>query len=99
MFGDFYMEVIQKDNVDVYFIVVVSCIEDGVVGVDGVECKVDMVVCVIGYDNIYWFLFLVVGKNGVDLKDKWVIVFEFYFGLVVFDMFNFMIFIGLIWFI
>ncbi|CAP73334.1 uncharacterized protein PODANS_2_7220 [Podospora anserina S mat+] len=95
--GDPYMEAIQKDNVDVHFTAVVSCTEDGVVGADGVERKVDTVVCATGYDNTYRPLFPVVGKNGVDLKDKWATAPESYLGLAVPDMPNFMTFIGPTW--
>ena len=37
------MVAIQEENVDVHFTPVVSCTEDGVVGEDGVERKVDTV--------------------------------------------------------
>ncbi len=46
--GDPYMEAIQKENVDVHFTAVKKITEDGVVGEDGVERKVDTVVCATG---------------------------------------------------
>lgn len=42
--GDPYMEAIQNENVDVHFTPVESCTEEGVVGGDGIERKVDTVV-------------------------------------------------------
>ena len=42
------MEAIQKGNVDVHFTPVESCTEEGVVGADGVERKVDTIVCATG---------------------------------------------------
>ena len=46
--GDPYMEAIQKENVEVHFTAVESCTEEGVVGGDGVERKVDTIVCATG---------------------------------------------------
>lgn len=46
--GDPYMEAIQKENVDVHFTAVDKITEDGVVGTDGIERKVDTVVCATG---------------------------------------------------
>lgn len=42
------MEAIQKENVDVHFTAVDKITEDGVVGTDGIERKVDTVVCATG---------------------------------------------------
>lgn len=66
--GDGYMQAIQKENVDVHFTAVKSCTEDGVVGEDGVERKVDTIVCATGFDVSYRPRFPLVGKNGTDLK-------------------------------
>ncbi|KAG7284368.1 hypothetical protein NEMBOFW57_010741 [Staphylotrichum longicolle] len=95
--GDPYMEAIQQDNVAVHFTHVESCTEDGVVGGDGIERKVDTVVCATGFDNSYRPHFPIVGKNGVDLREKWAVNPESYLGLAVPDMPNFMTFIGPTW--
>lgn len=42
------MLAIQKENVDVHFTPVEKITEDGVVGADGIERKVDTVVCATG---------------------------------------------------
>lgn len=62
------MLAIQKPNVDVHFTAVASCTEDGVVGEDGTERKVDTIICATGFDVSYRPRFPIVGKNGVDLK-------------------------------
>lgn len=95
--GDPYMEAIQKENVDVHFTPVVSCTEDGVVGDDGIERKVDTIVCATGFDNSYRPRFPIVGKNGMDLKDQWKTCPNSYLGLAVPNMPNFLTFIGPTW--
>jgi len=92
--GDPYMEAIQKENVDVHFTPVESCTEEGVVGEDGVERKVDTIICATGFDVSYRPRFPIVGKNGVDLADKWKVCPESYLGLAIPDMPNFLTFIG-----
>ena len=62
------MMAIQEKNVDVHFTPVVSCTEDGVIGEDGAERKVDTIVCATGFDVSYKPRFPLVGKNGLDLK-------------------------------
>ncbi|KAK5124053.1 hypothetical protein LTR85_002250 [Meristemomyces frigidus] len=95
--GDPYMEAIQNDNVDVHFTPVESCTEEGVVGGDGVERKVDTIVCATGFDVSYRPRFPLVGKNGIDLKDKWKVCPESYLGLAIPDFPNFITFIGPTW--
>lgn len=95
--GDPYMEAIQQSNVDVHFTAVASCTEDGVVGADGVERKVDTIVCATGFDNTYRPQFATIGRNGVDLRDKWKNSPEAYLGLAVPEMPNYLAFIGPSW--
>lgn len=47
------MEAIQKENVDVHFMHVERITEEGVVGGDGVERKVDTIICAISFDITY----------------------------------------------
>ena len=94
--GDPYMLAIQEKNVDVHFTPVVSCTEDGVVGEDG-ERKVDTIVCATGFDVSYKPRFPIVGKDGVDLADKWKVCPEAYLGVCVPSMPNFVTFIGPSW--
>ncbi|CAK3851030.1 sterigmatocystin biosynthesis monooxygenase stcW [Lecanosticta acicola] len=95
--GDPYMLAIQEPNVDVHFTAVKSCTEDGVVGEDGEERKVDTIVCATGFDVSYRPRFPLVGKSGVDLKEKWGICPEGYLGLGIPDFPNFLTFIGPTW--
>ncbi len=95
--GDPYMEAVQKENVEVHFTHVERCTEKGVVGGDGVEREVDTIVCATGFDNSFRPGFPLVGRDGVDLRDKWAVNPESYLGLAVPDMPNFMTFIGPTW--
>lgn len=86
--GDPYMLAIQEPNVDVHFTHVASCTEDGVVGGDGVERKVDSIVCATGFDVSYRPRFPIVGRDGIDLKEKWKVCPESYLGLAIPDFPN-----------
>ena len=50
--GDPYIQAIQKSNVDVHFTSVTRLTEDGVVGSDGIERKVDAVICATGKSTL-----------------------------------------------
>lgn len=95
--GDPYMQAIGKENVDVHFTAVERLTEDGVVGADGEERKCDTVICATGFDVTYRPRFPVVGKNGVNLAEKWKNEPESYFGMTVPDMPNFFMYIGPTW--
>ncbi|PSN74052.1 FAD/NAD(P)-binding domain-containing protein [Corynespora cassiicola Philippines] len=95
--GDPYMEAIQKDNVDVHFTAVAEITEDGLIGEDGKKREVDTIVCATGFDVTFVPRFPVIGKNGVDLRDKWKDEPESYLGLACPDMPNWLMFIGPTW--
>lgn len=65
------MKAIQQKNVNVHFTAVTEVTENGVIGADGTETKCDTLVCATGFDTSFKPPFDVVGKNGVDLRDKW----------------------------
>ncbi|MCJ1472259.1 hypothetical protein MMC13_000906 [Lambiella insularis] len=95
--GDPYMKAIQEDNVDVHFTAATEITEDGVIGADGIERKVDAIVCATGFDVTFRPRFPVVGKNKVDLRDKWNDAAEGYLGLACPDMPNWITFLGPNW--
>jgi len=84
-------------NIDVHFTAVKSITEDGVVGEDGKEQKADTIVCATGFDVSYRPRFPVIGRNGIDLGEKWKDAPESYLGLLVSDMPNFVMFVGPQW--
>lgn len=114
------MEAIQQDNCNVRFTHVASATKDGVVGGDGVEVKVDTIVCatgtsqrsrepragfarrltrrlVAGFDVSFRPRFPVIGRNGVDLREKWKVAAEGYLGVSCADMPNWVCFLGPNW--
>ncbi|KAH8798516.1 flavin-binding monooxygenase [Xylogone sp. PMI_703] len=95
--GDPYMNAIQQHNVNVRFTGVQRITPDGVVGDDGVEVKCNTIVCATGFDVSHRPRFPVVGKNGVDLREKWKYYAEAYFGLACPDMPNWITFQGPNW--
>ncbi|KAF2825070.1 FAD/NAD(P)-binding domain-containing protein [Ophiobolus disseminans] len=92
--GDPYIEAIQQENVDVHFTAVDEINETGVVGNDGIHREVDTIVCATGFDVTYKPRFSVIGKNGVDLYEKWMDEPESYLGLGCPDMPNWIMFVG-----
>ncbi|KAK5726792.1 hypothetical protein LTR15_002681 [Elasticomyces elasticus] len=95
--GDPYMKAIQEPNVTVHFTPVVSCTEDGVIGGDGVETKVDTIVCATGFDVSYRPPFPVVGKHDVDLRKKWAEEANGYMSVAVPDIPNLVMALGPTW--
>ena len=93
------MEAIPKENVDIHFKYVERITEEGVVGGDDVERKVDTIIYAISFDVTYKPQFPTVGKNGVNLYNKWKDVPKSYLGLGVPDMPNFIMFVGRTWYI
>ena len=87
--GDPYMKAIQEPNVDVHFTAVKECTEHGVIGEDGIERECDTIICATGFDTTYKPRFPIVGKDGVDLKEKWKICPEGYLGVCIPDIPNF----------
>lgn len=79
--ADPYMSAIQEPNVDVHFTPVTEVTEDGVIGEDGIERKVDTVICATGFDTSFKPRFPLIGQGGIDLREKWRVCPEGYLGL------------------
>ncbi|KAF2729694.1 FAD/NAD(P)-binding domain-containing protein [Polyplosphaeria fusca] len=95
--GDPYMAAVQKPNVSVHFTSVEQITEKGVIGADGIERPCDTIICATGFDVTYRPRFPVIGKNGVNLAEKWKDTPESYLGLACPDMPNWIMFIGPTW--
>lgn len=91
------MMAIQKENVDVHFTTVDEINETGVIGNDGKHREVDTIICATGFDVTYKPRFPIIGKNGVDLYEKWKTAPESYLGLACPDMPNWIMFVGPTW--
>lgn len=95
--GDCYIHAIQEPNVQVHFTSVEHCTENGVVGADGIERQIDTIVCATGFENSFRPPFPIMGRGGVDLRDKWAQAPESYLGLAIPDMPNLITFMGPTW--
>ena len=82
---------------DVHFTSVDKITPTGVVGGDGIERACDTIICATGFDVSYRPRFPIVGRNGIDLADKWKVCPEGYMGLAIPDFPNFLTFIGPNW--
>jgi hydroxyversicolorone monooxygenase len=95
--GDAYMAAIQEPNVDIHFTGVIEIHETGVTGADGIFRECDIVVCATGFDTSYVPRFAVIGRDGVDLRERWKDKPEAYFGLACPEMPNWLTFMGPNW--
>jgi cation diffusion facilitator CzcD-associated flavoprotein CzcO len=96
--GDPYLNAIQQPNVKVVFEEAVRITESSVDGKDGTEVTdVDTIVCATGFDTSFRPAFPIVGRNGVDLREKWAKWPEGYLGLAAPDIPNFFTLIGPSW--
>lgn len=96
--GDPYLNAIQQPNVKVVFEEAVSITESSVVGKDGTEVTdVNTIVCATGFDTSFRPAFPIVGRNRVDLREKWAKRPEGYLGLTAPDIPNFFTLIGPSW--
>lgn len=68
--------------------------ETGVIGADGTHREIDTIICATGFDVTYKPRFPVIGRNGVDLFEKWKVEPESYLGLGCPDMPNWIMFVG-----
>ncbi|KAF5585023.1 sterigmatocystin biosynthesis monooxygenase stcW [Fusarium subglutinans] len=66
--GDPFIYAVQEPNVEVVFKGVAKLTEDGVVDTDGVERKVDAVVCATGFNVDLIPRFEVIGPNGLRIS-------------------------------
>jgi hydroxyversicolorone monooxygenase len=78
--------------VDVHFTHVARITPTSVVGGDGIDRKVDTIVCATGFDVSFKPRFPIIGANGVSLEEKWQSAPQGYLGLAVPDMPNFISF-------
>jgi hydroxyversicolorone monooxygenase len=85
--GDPYLQAIQQPNVKVVFEEAVKITENSIIGKDGTEVKdIDTIVCATGFDTSFRPAFPIVGRNGVDLREKWAKRPEGYLGLTAPDI-------------
>lgn len=92
--GDPYMKAIQEPNVSVHFTGVAAITEDGLIGDDGIERKVDTIICATGFDISYHPHIPILGQGGLDLQDRFKERPECYLSLAIPDFPNYILFGG-----
>ncbi|SPO06777.1 related to monooxigenase [Cephalotrichum gorgonifer] len=93
--GPGFLEALVQDNIEMRWDDVDSCTEKGIKTRSGEEREYDVIVCATGFDTTFRPAFPLVGRNGVDLADKWSVDLpKAYFGISVPDMPNYFCFIG-----
>lgn len=93
--GPGFLEALIQDNVEMKWDDVQSISEKGIVSRSGEVKEYDVIVCATGFDTSFKPPFPIIGRNGVNLADKWEAeVPKAYFGFLVPDMPNYFTFIG-----
>ncbi|KIW96289.1 uncharacterized protein Z519_03358 [Cladophialophora bantiana CBS 173.52] len=93
--GEGYLEALQEDNVEVVTTKIREINPEGLVTVDGKVHAVDVVIAATGYDTSYIPPFPLIGRHGVDLRERWSKTgAEAYFTCAVPDMPNYFMVVG-----
>ncbi|KAM5531996.1 hypothetical protein V8D89_014330 [Ganoderma adspersum] len=69
--GPGYLEALCEDNVDFITSPVKCFSEKGIETEDGKEQELDVVFCATGYDTTFQLPLRIVGRNGVELNERW----------------------------
>ncbi|RFU27187.1 hypothetical protein B7463_g9146, partial [Scytalidium lignicola] len=69
--GEGYLEALQEDNVEVVTSGIQEINHEGLVTQDGNSHPVDVIIAATGYDTSYVPPFPLIGRNGVDLRERW----------------------------
>ncbi|KAI0649239.1 FAD/NAD-P-binding domain-containing protein [Trametes meyenii] len=69
--GPGYLEALCEDNVEFVPSSIKRVTKNGIETVDGQYRDVDVIVCATGYDTSFQLPFKIVGRDGVDLNERW----------------------------
>ncbi|CAG9953721.1 unnamed protein product [Clonostachys rosea f. rosea IK726] len=92
--GPGFLEALGQDNIELRWDDVECFTDKGILTKSGEEREYDVVVCATGFDTTFKPAFPIIGRNGVDLAEKWEGRPEAYFGIAVPDMPNYFCFVG-----
>lgn len=93
--GPGFLEAVTQENIELRWDDIDSITENGIRGKDGVIREYDAIVCATGFETSFRPPFPIIGRNGVNLRDRWSEEDpQAYFGLCVPDMPNYFCFIG-----
>ncbi|KAI8971008.1 FAD/NAD-P-binding domain-containing protein [Trametes punicea] len=69
--GPGYLEALCSDSADFVSTTIRRITESGIETIDGEYQDLDIIFCATGYDASYRLPMKILGRNGVDLNDKW----------------------------
>ncbi|KPI35782.1 putative sterigmatocystin biosynthesis monooxygenase stcW [Cyphellophora attinorum] len=93
--GPGFLEALGKDNVNLHWDDIDGITDKGIRSRSGEERDYDVIVCATGFDTTFKPAFPLVGRNGVNLAERWEADRpKAYFGIAVPDMPNYFCFVG-----
>ncbi|KAG7099932.1 hypothetical protein E1B28_001725 [Marasmius oreades] len=69
--GPGYLEALCEDNLEFVREEIKRVTPFGIENVDGTHRELDVIICATGYDTTFNYNFPIIGKDGVNLRDKW----------------------------
>ncbi|KAI0344764.1 FAD/NAD-binding domain-containing protein [Trametopsis cervina] len=69
--GPGYLEALCEDNVEFIPTHIKRVTATGIETVDGKHQELDVLICATGFDTSYNFPFTLIGRDGIDIRDKW----------------------------
>ncbi|RPD58021.1 flavin-binding monooxygenase [Lentinus tigrinus ALCF2SS1-7] len=69
--GPGYLDALCADNTDFVTSPIKRFTESGVETEDGQQQQLDIILCATGYDTSWQLPFKIIGRNGVDINEKW----------------------------
>ncbi|KAI0328942.1 FAD/NAD-P-binding domain-containing protein [Cubamyces sp. BRFM 1775] len=69
--GPGYLEALCADNADFIPSSIQKITDKGIETVDGGFQELDVIICATGYDTSFQLPFPIIGKDGVDINEKW----------------------------
>jgi cation diffusion facilitator CzcD-associated flavoprotein CzcO len=88
--GPGYLEALLRDNVETRWDDIGRLTEKGIYTKNGQQLDFDVIICATGFDTTFKPRFPTVGRNGVNLAEKWTKEMPMcYFGMTAADMPNY----------
>ncbi|KAL1943925.1 hypothetical protein VTO73DRAFT_3743 [Trametes versicolor] len=69
--GPGYLEALCEDNTDFVPTDIKRITKTGIETVDGKYQDLDVIICATGYDTSFQLPFQIIGRNGIDINEKW----------------------------
>ena len=89
-----YLEALTSDNVETVVGAIKQVTPHGIVGEDGKEHPIDVLVCATGFDTTFKPRFPLLGAQGKSLEDEWAQSTKAYLATTIPDFPNYFMFFG-----